>query len=318
MDAPSLIEPAGAVRAFNRFYTRRIGVLDEGLAHSEFSLTEARVLWELAHQPQLSAVELSRELRLDGGYLSRLLRGLRERGLIKARANPADARQSLLSLTAAGRRAFAPLEQGSQMKTAEMLGKLNSAQQARLLRAMSEVQHLLEGRPTASPRLRALVPGDLGWVVSRHGALYAREFGWDLSFEAMVARIAAQFVEQRQPHRERGWIAEHEDGEDQRLGCVFLVQARDEQGTERPGVAQLRLLLVEPEARGLGLGRQLVRACTAFAREAGYRQITLWTNSLLAAARGIYQAEGYRLTHSEPHHSFGHDQLAETWELDLK
>lgn len=305
-----------SVRAFNRFYTRRIGVLDEGLAQTEFTLPEARLLWELAHQPQLSAVALSRELQLDAGYLSRLLRSLRERGLVRARPHPADARQSQLSLTAAGRRAFAPLDQGSQAQTAAMLNRLDGDQQARLLQAMDEIHRLLDGDTAPQDvRLRALEAGDLGWVISRHGALYTQDFGWDQRFEALVARIAAQFVERFDAQREAGWIAERGG---QRLGCVFLVQARDEtSGQPEDGVAQLRMLLVEPQARGLGLGRQLARTCTTFARQAGYRRIRLWTNSLLLAARGIYQGEGYRLTGSEPHHSFGHDLVGETWELEL-
>lgn len=310
-------EPSiAAVRAFNRFYTRRIGALDEGLARSEFSLTEARLLWELAHSPQLSATELGRELQLDGGYLSRLLRGLRERGLIKARSHPADGRQSLLSLTAAGRRAFAPLDQGSQAQTQAMLDRLDVEQQAQLLQALAQVQALLEPAPAAPALLlRPPQPGDIGWVIARHGALYAREQGFDLGFEALVAQLAARFVERFDAAREACWIAERGG---QRLGSVFLVQARDEaSGVPEEGVAQLRMLLVEPAARGLGLGKQLVQACTAFARQSGYRRIRLWTNSQLLAARAIYRAEGYRLVRSESHHSFGHDLVGETWELEL-
>lgn len=318
MMAPMSSDPIAAVRAFNRFYTRRIGVLDEGLSRTEFSLTEARVLWELAHaEAPPSASELSRELRLDLGYLSRLLKGLRERGLVKTRPHPADARQQQLSLSAAGRRAFAPLDQGSQAQTAEMLAGLAPAQQGELLQALARVQRLLgEPRQDAAVHLRALRPGDLGWVVSRHGALYHQEFGWDWRFEALVARIAADFAERFEADREAGWIAER-DGE--RLGCVFLVQARDEaSGAPDPGWAQLRMLLLEPAARGLGLGKRLVAACTDFARQAGcYRGIRLWTNSGLSAARGIYQDSGYRLVKTETHHSFGHDLVGETWELLL-
>lgn len=320
MDASDTIDPIAAVRAFNRFYTRRIGVLDEGLSRTEFSLTEARLLWELAHAgAPLSASELARELQLDLGYVSRLLKGLRERGLIKARANPTDARQSQLTLTAAGRRAYAPLDQGSQAQTGEMLARLNAPQQQRLLRALGRVQALLGEEAPGETRLRPLRSGDLGWVIGRHGALYAQEYGWDLRFEAMVAQIAAQFVERFDPAREAGWIAERGNGASaERLGCVFLVQARDDStGALLPGVAQLRMLLVEPSARSLGLGKQLVAACEQFARQAGYHRIRLWTNSLLSAARGIYAAQGYRLIASEPHHSFGHDLVGETWELDL-
>lgn len=316
MSAMSTEPSIAAVRAFNRFYTRHIGALDEGLAQTEFSLTEARLLWELAHHPQLSATELGRELQLDGGYLSRLLRGLRERGLVKARSHPADGRQSLLSLTAAGRRAFAPLDQGSQAQTQSMLDRLDVDQQALLLQSLAQVQALLAPESAAAtPTLRAPQPGDIGWVIARHGALYARDYGFDLGFEALVAQIAARFIERFDATREACWIAERSG---QRLGCVFLVQARDEaSAVPEDGVAQLRMLLVEPAARGLGLGRQLVQACTAFARQAGYRRIRLWTNSLLLAARGIYQAEGYRLISSEAHHSFGHDLVGEIWELDL-
>jgi DNA-binding MarR family transcriptional regulator/predicted N-acetyltransferase YhbS len=320
MDAADTADTIATLRAFNRFYTRRIGVLDEGLSRTEFSLTEARLLWELAHAgAPLGASQLARELQLDLGYLSRLLKGLRERGLIKARANPADARQSLLTLTAAGRRAFAPLDQGSQAQAAGMLARLNAPQQQGLMRALGRVQALLGDEGPGQPRLRALRSGDLGWVIGRHGALYAQDYGWDLRFEAMVAQIAAQFVERFDAAREAGWIAERGDGASvERLGCVFLVQARDEQtGAPLSGVAQLRMLLVEPSARGLGLGKQLVARCEDFARQAGYRRIRLWTNSLLSAARGIYAAQGYRLIASEAHHSFGHDLVGETWELEL-
>ncbi len=320
MDAPDTADPIAAVRAFNRFYTRRIGVLDEGLSDTEFSLGEARLLWEFAHaSAPLSASELARDLQLDLGYVSRLLKGLRERGLIKARTNPADARQSLLSLTAAGRRAYAPLDQGSQRQTGEMLDRLSAPQQQRLLRALARVQALLGENAAGEIRMRGLQSGDLGWVISRHGSLYAQEYGWDLRFEAMVAQIAAQFGERFDPAREAGWIAVRGEGADtERLGCVFLVQARDDEtGAALDGVAQLRMLLVEPAARGLGLGKQLVAHCEQFARQAGYRSIRLWTNSLLSAARCIYAAQGYRLIASEPHHSFGHDLVGETWELDL-
>ncbi|MET0519816.1 MAG: GNAT family N-acetyltransferase [Burkholderiaceae bacterium] len=318
-NAADATDAVAAVRAFNRFYTRRIGVLDEGLSKTGFSLTQARLLWELAHQPQLSASALARELRLDLGYLSRLLQGLKKRGLVKARKHAADGRQSLLSLSAAGRRAFAPLDQGSQAQTGEMLARLKPAQQQSLLAALAKARQLLGEEPLAAPLLRPLRSGDLGWVISRHGALYAQEYGWDLRFEALVAGIAARYVERFDPRLEAGWIAER-GGEPggERLGCVFLVRARGGDDGVEPGVAQLRMLLVEPDARGLGLGRLLVGACHDFARQAGYRRIRLWTNSILGAARAIYQAEGYRLVATEPHHSFGHDLLGETWELELK
>lgn len=316
---PPLARRIEAVRTFNRFYTRRIGVLSEGLLHTEFTLTESRLLWELAHAESVTASELARRLDLDPGYLSRLLCGFGRRGLIKRTRSKADGREILLGLTAAGRRAFAPLDARSQEEVGAMLAALPEGQQHDLLRAFSAVERLLDdgaGRSARVPYLlRAHQPGDIGWVVSRHGALYAQEYGWDLTFEALVARIAADFVERFEPAREACWIAER-DGVN--VGCVFLVRWRDE-ATQQPvdGVAQLRMLLVEPAARGLGIGERLVRECSRFARQAGYRSIRLWTNSVLTAARGIYQKVGYRLVSSEPHHSFGHDLVGEIWELTL-
>ena len=309
-------ERIAALREFNRFYTRRIGVLHEGLLDSKFSLAESRLLWELAHAADTTATELARTLDLDPGYLSRLLRGFKQRGLVKASRSAADARELRLSITAAGRRAFAPLDRRSQQEVAALLAPLSDAQQQQLLAALATIEALLGAR--AQPRsfvLRAHRPGDIGWVVSRHGALYAQEFGWDLRFEALVAHIAAGFVEHFDAAREACWIAER-DG--QNIGCVFLVQARDEATqTIEPGTAQLRMLLVEPSARGLGLGVALVNECERFARQAGYKRIRLWTNSVLLAARGIYQRAGYRLVASEPHTSFGKDLVGETWELEL-
>ncbi|MCU0921594.1 MAG: helix-turn-helix domain-containing GNAT family N-acetyltransferase [Burkholderiaceae bacterium] len=313
---PDTAERIAALRQFNRFYTRRIGVLHERLLDSRFSLAESRLLWELAHTEQTTATELAATLELDAGYLSRLLRGFKERGLVKAGRSPADARQTRLSITAAGRRAFAPLEQRQMAEVAVLLGPLSDAQQRELLAAMARIESLLGARARTQPFvLRAHRPGDIGWVVSRHGALYAQEYGWDQRFEALVARIAADFIERFDAAREACWIAERDGGN---LGSVFLVQARDEatQALE-PGTAQLRMLLVEPSARGLGLGVALVNQCERFARQAGYRRIRLWTNSLLLAARGIYQRAGYKLLASEPHHSFGHDLVGETWELEL-
>lgn len=312
----ALAERALALREFNRFYTRRIGVLHEGLLDSPFSLTESRLLWELAHTGDTTAADLARSLGLDPGYLSRLLRGLKERGLVKTSRSQTDARQTRLALSAAGRRAFAPLERRSQAEASALLATLDDAQQQELLAATARVQALLGGRSAPGAFvLRGHRPGDIGWVASRHGALYAQEYGWDMRFEALVAQIAAQFVEQFDLAREACWIAER-DG--QRIGSVFLVQARDAatQAVE-DGTAQLRMLLVEPSARGLGLGVALVTECERFARQAGYRRIRLWTNSVLLAARGIYQRAGYRLLASEPHHSFGKDLVGETWELSL-
>jgi len=305
-----------ALRAFNRFYTRRIGVLHEGLHEAKFSLAESRLLWELAHAGETTASALARTLDLDAGYLSRLLRGFRQRGLLKASRSKADARRTQLSISAAGRRAFAPLDRRSQQQVSALLAPLGEAQQQQLLAAMAQIETLLGERArTSAFMLRSPHPGDIGWVVSRHGALYAQEYGWDMRFEALVARIAAGVIERFDAQREACWIAER-DG--QRIGSVFLVQARDDdtQAIE-PGTAQLRMLLVEPAARGLGLGAALVNECERFARQAGYQRIRLWTNSLLLAARGIYLKAGYRLVASEAHHSFGHDLVGETWELDL-
>jgi DNA-binding MarR family transcriptional regulator/GNAT superfamily N-acetyltransferase len=311
------------VRRFNRFYTRRIGVLHEGLLHTPFTLTESRLLWELAHAPDgrgLTASELASRLELDAGYLSRLLRGFKERGLVKATRSKDDGRQQMLTLTAAGRRAFAPLDTRSQQDVAALLAPLDDGRQQQLLHALGTVERLLDGDAAGAARapylLRPHRPGDIGWIVARHGALYAQEYRWDMHFEALVARIAADFIDRHDPQREACWMAER-DGVN--VGCVCLVQARDER-TEAPlpGVAQLRLLLVEPSARGLGLGRRLVAECTRFARQAGYERIRLWTNSVLTAARAIYEKEGYVLTASEAHHSFGHDLVGQTWELVLR
>lgn len=308
-----------ALRNFNRFYTRRIGVLHEGLVDTRFSLTESRLLWELAHRDTTTAVELARELELDAGYLSRLLGGFKQRGLVKTVRSKDDGRHLLLTLTAAGRKAFAPLDERSRAQVGALLATLAEPQQQQLLQALATVENLLGEAPRAVPPpafvLRAHRPGDIGWVASRHGALYAQEYGWDISFEALVAQIASRFIEQFDAAREACWIAER-DGAN--IGCVFLVQARDEAtNVPEPGVAQLRMLLVEPSARGLGLGVALVNECERFACRCGYRAIRLWTNSCLAAARGIYRKAGYQLVASEAHHSFGHDLIGETWELSL-
>ncbi|MES2990792.1 MAG: helix-turn-helix domain-containing GNAT family N-acetyltransferase [Pseudomonadota bacterium] len=310
------------IRRFNRFYTRRIGVLHEGLLDSNFTLTESRLLWELAHRDDLTAAELSRTLELDAGYLSRLLTAFKTRGLIRSTRSTDDGRQQHLSLTPAGRRAFAPLDTRSRQDVAALLSALDETQQQHLLASMTGIERLLAspGERSASPcTLRPHRAGDIGWVVSRHGALYAGEYGWDMRFEALVARIAADFIDRFDPAREACWIAER-DGVP--VGSVFLVQARDDASAAPipapiPGTAQLRMLLIEPSARGLGLGKRLVEECTQFARRAGYQKIMLWTNASLLAARGIYATAGYVLTHSEPHRSFGHDLVGETWELAL-
>ncbi len=299
-----------AVRRFNRFYTRQIGVLQEGLLRSPFSLTEARVIYELAQRDETTATELAGELGLDAGYLSRILRGFHERGLIAKRMFETDRRQTLLSLTAEGRRAFARLDAASRDQVASMLGALSEDRQDRLLEAMGAIETLLgegPGPPARPPVLRGPRPGDMGWVVHRHGVLYAREYGWDERFEALVAEIVAAFVGDHDPARERCWIAEWKG---EVVGSVFLVRRSDE-------VAKLRCLLVEPEARGLGIGTRLVEECVTFARQVGYRTMTLWTNSVLVNARRLYQKAGFRLVHSEPNRDFGRDLVAETWELEL-
>jgi DNA-binding MarR family transcriptional regulator/N-acetylglutamate synthase-like GNAT family acetyltransferase len=298
-----------AVRRFNRFYTRRVGALRGGLLGSPHPLPEARLLYELGSRGSCSASELGRDLDLDAGYLSRLLQSLKRRGLLSARRAKEDARRSELLLTAKGRKAYARLDSRSRDEVAGMLGGLAGAERERLVGAMRAVEGLLEGRPAAehSISLRGHRPGDIGWVVSRHGALYAAEYGWDERFEALVAEIAAGFLKRFDPKLERCWIAERQ-GEP--VGCVFLVKHNTK-------VAKLRLLLVEPRARGTGLGRRLVRECIAFARTSGYRKLVLWTQSNLAAARAIYKAAGFRLLSTEKHHSFGARLTGEYWELKL-
>jgi DNA-binding MarR family transcriptional regulator/GNAT superfamily N-acetyltransferase len=298
-----------AVRRFNRCYTQKIGVLGERLLDSPFSLTEARILYELAHRERLTASELCRELDLDPGYLSRILGAFGRRGLVVRAASETDRRQIHLSLSDAGRAAFAPLDRRSRDEIAALLTRLPEPGQRRLVAAMAEIERLLG--PASAPRepylLRPPVPGDIGWVISRHGALYAQEYGFDWRFEALVAEIAAKFVAEFEPGRECCWIAER-DGEP--VGSVFLVKETEQ-------IAKLRLLLIEPAARGLGIGARLVSETVRFARRSGYRKITLWTQSILVAARHIYETAGFRLVASEPHHSFGRDLVGEHWELAL-
>ncbi|EGI75541.1 transcriptional regulator, MarR family with acetyltransferase activity [Hylemonella gracilis ATCC 19624] len=329
---PTASNRAATLRAFNRFYTRRIGVLQDRLLESSFSLPESRVLWELAHTPGLTASGLAEALQLDAGYLSRLLASLRDRKLLKAERAAHDGRQTLLSLTPSGQRALAPLEQRAQAQMGALLAPLTEGEQQELLYAAQRIESLLDRHQKGAVRLRGLRPGDVGWMISRHAALYAQEYGWDGRFEAMVARIGADYIDHLDPRRECAWIAERvaapltttqangemTDAGGPPLGCVFLVQAQDEtRGQPEPGVAQLRLLIVEPAARGLGIGKQLVGECTRFAREAGYERIRLWTNSILTAARTLYAQAGYQLIASEPHESFGQRLVGETWELRL-
>ncbi|MEP6823940.1 MAG: helix-turn-helix domain-containing GNAT family N-acetyltransferase [Ramlibacter sp.] len=314
--APQLTPPAApaqikAVRGFNRFYTQRIGVLDPYL-DSALSLTEVRVLYELAHRDQPTASEMGRDLGLDAGYLSRILRRFEARDWLARVPSPADARQSLLQLTESGHAAFAPLQQRSRDEAAGLLAALPDAQRQELIAAMAKVQALLDPQAAAARTrtvlLREPQPGDMGWVVQQHGEIYAREYGWNMEFESLVAGVAAGFVKGFQPGWERCWIAEL-DGE--RAGSVFVVR-------KSATVAQLRLLIVTPQARGLGLGARLTDECIAFSRARSYRKIVLWTNANLHAARSIYARRGFKLMKSEPYTGYGgHPLVGETWELKL-
>lgn len=297
-----------AIRRFNRFYTRKIGVLEQQLLQSAFSLTEARVLFELAHRTDPSAKEIGAELGLDPGYLSRIVQTFMENGLVTRKPVPSDRRQYRLALTAKGRKAFGDLNSRSRHDVGGMLDRLPPGDEQRLVSAMSIIERVLDGnadRPQAM--LRAHKPGDMGWIVQQHGLLYAREFDWDISFEGMVAEIVAQFLKNFDPAWERCWIAEIDGAQ---AGSVVLVKQSHE-------IAKIRLLLVDPAGRGIGLGKRLVDECVVFARQCGYRKITLWTQSMLLAARGIYESAGFVHVASEPHRSFGHDLIGETWELKL-
>ena len=298
-----------AVRAFNRFYTRKLGVLDQQLLKSPFSLSEARVLYELAHREDTAAKEIGIELGLDPGYLSRIIQKFDEDGLITRKPLPSDRRQYRLGLTAKGRQAFARLDRCSHDDVAGMLATLPRGDGQRLIAAMTAIERLLGApRDKAAPAiLRGPRPGDMGWVVQSHGALYASEYGFDSAFEALVAEIAAKFLASFDASRERCWIAEIDGAP---VGSVFLVRHTDD-------VAKLRLLLVDPAGRGQGLGRRLVAECISFAQACGYRKITLWTQSILAAARKIYQDAGFVLVATEPHRSFGQSLIGETWEREL-
>lgn len=298
------------IRRFNRFYTRQIGVLNEHLLHSQFSLTEVRVLYELAHGRNVTAVELCRDLGLDRGYLSRMLQNFQQKGWIKTAAAPDDRRKLFLALTASGRKVFSPLERRSSDEVGSMLAKLAYPSQAKLVAAMQEIENILSVPQTAGTTVivRPHRPGDMGWVVQSHGLLYSKEYGYDERFEALVAEIVAEFIEALDAARERCWIAEKHGVN---VGSVFLVR-------KSASVAKLRLLLVEPSARGLGIGRRLVDECVQFAREAGYKKVVLWTQSELLAARGIYQRAGFEKVAEEKHSSWSRkDLVAETWELKL-
>lgn len=313
-DASPVAARVAAVRSFNRFYTRRIGVLRRTFLDSDYSLGEARVLYEMACGRGRTASEIGRALDLDAGYLSRLLRQFERRGLVRRAPSRTDARQSHLTLTPKGRRAYAPLEKRSQGATAAMLERLAPADQARLVDAMTTIERLLDAAAAEPPkaprsyRLRAPVPGDLGFVVKRHAEIYAAEYRWIEPFEGLCAQIVADYGNANDPACERCWIAEL-DGEN--VGCVFLVKDTE------PGVARIRLLLVDPKARGLGLGARLVDECVSFARRTGYQKITLWTHSNLAAARHIYQKAGFKLMRTEQHESWGQPVTSEHWDLEL-
>jgi DNA-binding MarR family transcriptional regulator/GNAT superfamily N-acetyltransferase len=304
-----LEQRVGAVRRFNRVYTRRIGVLQENFLNSSFSLAEGRVLYELAHGPQLTATQIAADLGLDQGYLSRILRGFGERGLVSKSSSPQDRRQSLLSLTVKGRLAFARIDQRSQSQITGMIDKLSGTEQKRLVGAMHTIESVLGETPAPEVPyiLRPPRAGDFGWIVSRHGALYSEEYGWDERLEALTAEIIAAFIRNYDHRRERCWIAER-DGEN--VGSVLLVK-------ETAEIARLRLLMVESKARGLGIGARLVDEALRFAREARYRSVTLWTHSVLTAARHVYERAGFKLVARREHDEFGKTLVGETWDLDL-
>ena len=287
-----------AVRHFNRFYTQKIGVLQEGLLKSQFTLSQLRVLYELAYRQRPTAAQLSDDLSLDRGYLSRILADFEKRGLIERKPSSDDARESLLTLTKKGTDAFAPLNVRSHDEMAEMLSRLSPSQQNRLLQSMISIETLLNATTDekVSYILRPHQPGDMGWIIHRHGVLYSQEYGWDEQFEALVASICVKFLQKFDAKRERCWIAE-KDGEI--VGSVFLVK-------HTKNIAQLRMLYVEPFTRGMGIGRRLVDECIRFSRQTGYKKIILWTQSNLSAARHIYEATGFKIVKKEPHHSFGH------------
>ena len=297
-----------AIRGFNRFYTRKIGVLD-GMASSPFSLAEARVLYELANRRQPIATDIRKELGLDAGYMSRMLRDFERRKFVTRARSKTDERQRFLSLTSKGRSAFGPLDARSNRDVAAMLEDLSPTERGQLVDSVQTVRRLLGDIADAKPSylLRPHQPGDMGWIVHRQAILYADEYGWDGTYEALAAEIVAQFIKNYDPKRERAWVAE-KDGE--RVGAVFIAQGSDQ-------IVRLRLLHVERQARGLGIGKRLVEECIRFARQAGYQKMTLWTQSILHAARHIYKKAGFQVVHEEKHHSFGKDLTAETWELNL-
>ncbi len=303
-----VLDPVAAVRRFNRFYTRAIGMLEKGYLGTSYTVAESRVLYEIGQADGITAKAIGEILGLDAGYLSRIVARLERDGLVGRERSPDDRRSTVLRLTARGREVFPPLDQRSAALVEGMIGGLSAERRRRLTGALAEVEQLLNA-PVAGPVvLRPHRTGDMGWIIERHGVLYAREYGWNGHIEAVTARICADFLDGYDPGLERCWIAER-DG--QRLGCVFLVK------DEAPGVARLRLLMVEPSARGLKVGKRLVAECIAFARAAGYREIVLWTHAVLIAARAIYAAEGFQLEETWTHDDFGAPEISETWRLVL-
>jgi DNA-binding MarR family transcriptional regulator/GNAT superfamily N-acetyltransferase len=308
----NLAAQVAAVRQFNRFFTQRIGVLDESLLDSGLTLTQARVIFEIGSCESCTAGDLISLLRLDAGYLSRILQEFEDSGLIKRKPSPADGRRALLSLTSKGRRKFTQLDRQSRRRIGELIGPLSAPQRARLLCAMRALQESLCGAPLGQQRSIEIRPhriGDVGWAIERHGQLYSAEFGWNEEFEALVATLFAGFATKHDPATEQFWVAEV-DGE--RVGCVFVVRSE-----KIENAAQLRCLLVDPRGRGLGLGRRLVDECIRFSKSAGYRQIILWTNDVLVSARRIYEAAGFSLVEESAHRSFGHDLVGQYWSRDL-
>ena len=296
------------MRAFNRVYTNRLGLLNPHLDGSPFTLSEARILYELAHRSAPTAAEIARALHLDRGQISRTLKRFSDRELVEMREDPAHGRQQLLSLTATGRASFDALEGKTQQAVSELLTGLPGFRRKRLIAAAETISAIFEADEKPTVRLRGLAPGDLGRIVERQAILYAQEYGWNQDYEALAARIVADFHQLFDPAREDAWIAEMDD---QMVGSIFLVKG------EKPTVAKLRLLYVEPDARGVGVGKTLVEACIRRARNLGYERLDLWTNSVLVAARGIYQKAGFELVDEAPHHSFGHDLIGQTWSLTL-
>lgn len=308
----SLRERVAAVRSFNRFYTNVIGLLRAGLLRTPYSLTEARVLVELNARAATEVAELRRDLDIDAGYLSRILARFEADRLVVRERSGTDARRRVIRLTDQGQAAYALLDTRSATEIEQLLSRLTEEDQRRLTASMETIKEILgAGTEPAAFVLRPLAPGDCGWVVHRHGVLYAEEYGWDETFEALVARIVADYLERRaagvSARREDAWIAEV-DGE--RVGCVFCMRKSDD-------VAQLRLLLVEPGARGLGVGGRLVAECLRFARRAGYSRMTLWTNDVLTGARRLYERAGFELVSQQPHHSYGHDLVGQDWSREL-